>query len=104
METLTGAQRKYLRGLAHGLEPVVLIGRLGLTDATVIAVDQALDTHELIKVKMVGSKEAKREVASGLAARTGAHPVGMVGHVLILYRRHREPRRVRIYLPHRHPA
>jgi len=86
---LTGRQRKSLRGRAHRLQPVVLVGREGVTDAVVRAVDEALATHELIKVRL-HEPEDKQEAAQGLADGAGAALCGLVGHTVILYRPHPE--------------
>lgn len=93
---LSGRQRKHLRGLAHRLEPVVHVGVQGVTDAVVSALDRALGDHELVKVRL-HEPEDKHAMAEALAARTGAQPCGLVGHTVILYRRH--PERPRIALP-----
>ena len=86
---LTGRQRKSLRGLAHRLEPVVLVGRDGVTDAVVRAVGEALLTHELIKVRLHEPGD-KRGDAQALADGAGAALCGLVGHTVILYRPHPE--------------
>ena len=86
---LTGRQRKSLRGLAHRLEPVVLVGREGVTDAVVRAVAEALLTHELIKVRL-HEPEDKKSDALALADGAGAALCGLVGHTVILYRPHPE--------------
>lgn len=86
---LTGRQRKHLRGLAHGFEPLVHVGEAGVTDAVLHAVDAALTAHELVKVRL-HQPAAKHEDADALAAGTGAALCGLVGHVVILYRRHPE--------------
>ncbi len=87
MTELNNKQRGYLRGLAHGLRPVVQIGQHGITDALVKAVHHALLEHELIKVKM-HEPEDKRAMAQELGERSGAALCGAVGHVVILYRPH----------------
>ncbi|MBM4360702.1 MAG: ribosome assembly RNA-binding protein YhbY [Deltaproteobacteria bacterium] len=91
---LTGKQRRHLRALAHHLEPVVLLGKLGVTDGVVDATRSALETHELVKVKL--GKECPStldEVSDALAAGTGAHIVGSIGKTLLVYLRHRsEPK------------
>jgi RNA-binding protein len=84
---LTGRQRKSLRGRAHRLQPVVLVGREGVTDAVVRAVDEALATHELIKVRL-HEPEDKRSAAQALADGAAAALCGLVGHTVILYRPH----------------
>ncbi len=86
---LTGRQRKFLRGLAHGFEPLVHVGGAGVTEAILRAVDAALTAHELIKVRL-HQPAAKHDDAEALAAGTGAALCGLVGHVVILYRPHPE--------------
>ena len=98
---LTGHQKKYLRGLAHGLKPVVQIGWKGLTDALIRALTEALDTHELIKVKFIDFKEKDRKTAlcQEIVQRTGAAQVGLVGHTAQFYRPHPDPENRKITLP-----
>lgn len=86
---LTGRQRKHLRGLAHGFEPLVHVGSAGVSDAILRAVDAALTAHELIKVRLHQPAD-KHEDAAALATGTGAALCGLVGHVVILYRPHPE--------------
>lgn len=95
---MQGFQKKYLRGLAHGLKPVVLVGQAGVTPAVVEAVDEALRAHELIKVRL-HEPEDKKATAAQLAESTGAELCGLVGHTVILYRRH--PDKPTIELPER---
>ena len=86
---LTGRQRKALRGLAHGFEPLIHVGAAGVTAAVVHAVDGALRAHELVKVRL-HAPAAKHDDAEALAAGTGAALCGLIGHVVILYRPHPE--------------
>jgi RNA-binding protein len=89
MTPLTGKQRGTLRGLAHHLDPIVHLGRQGLTDAVAEAVNVALESHELIKVKVMEACPMKRaEAATALAESMNAHVAGGVGRVAILYRKH----------------
>lgn len=84
---LTPAQRKEKRGDAHHLDPVVLIGDQGLTDAVIKEADQALSAHGLIKVRMFSDVRADREAAlATLADRLNAAPVQHIGKLLVLYR------------------
>lgn len=96
--TLSSAQQKHLRALAHALEPVVLVGHAGVTAGVVRSVDDALTAHELIKVRL-HQPEDKRALAAELATRSGAAPCGLIGHTVILYRPH--PTKPRIVLPAR---
>lgn len=96
MEKLKGSQRKWLRGMAHNLKPVVQIGRNGLSEGTLREIDHALDSHELIKVQAAAPKEEKQELARQIEKELGAEAVGLIGHVLILYREQEDPE-LRIY-------
>lgn len=91
--SLTGKQRRYLRGLGHDLEPVVLLGKEGVTDGVIGALDAALTTHELVKVKLGQSFPEDRETGAGkLAQKSGAELVQILGNTLLLYRaREEEP-------------
>jgi RNA-binding protein len=84
----SGNQRHYLRGLAHALKPVVQIGHAGLTDGVVARIDAALETHELIKVRLGEQPPAERRAAASDIERAGhAAAIQVVGRVLVLYRR-----------------
>lgn len=101
MKKVTSAQAKYLRGIAHGLKPVVYIGQKGLTDALIRSAEAAFDSHELIKIKFVDHKEKKlkTEIARAVVERTESHLAGMVGHVAIFYKQHPDPEKRKIILP-----
>ena len=96
---LEGYQRRYLRGLAHGLDPAVQVGKAGLSPGVIDAIGTALDAHELIKVRLAGSKAEKRELIARLEEELGCHQAGMVGHVAMLYRQQPDPEKRRIVLP-----
>jgi putative YhbY family RNA-binding protein len=84
---MTPAERKALKARAHRLEPVVLIGGEGLSDAVLAEIDRALARHELIKVRAPGLERTEREAALGeICARCGAQAVQHIGKVLVLYR------------------
>jgi len=99
MRPLTGAERRHLRGLAHHLRPVVHLGKAGLSDAAVAGVDDALTAHELIKVRLVDHAEDRRELAADLENRLGCEVVGIVGHVLVVFRRNPDPESQVLRLP-----
>jgi RNA-binding protein len=98
MSALTGKQRRHLRSLGHHLEPLVQIGKGGLTDGVVAAVDQALGDHELVKVR-VGTEcpEDRKDVADRLAPLVKGHVASVLGRTLLVYRRH--PKEPKIQLP-----
>ena len=95
---LTSAQRKRLRGLAHDLDPMVMVGKAGLTDAVLAEIDSALAVHELIKLRFVVAREEKKELAAAIEERVGCCCAGLVGHVAVLYRPHPEEEKRRIDL------
>ena len=103
MEKLKGYQKKYLKGLAHGMKPLVFVGQKGLSPSVAKAVDESLEKHELIKVKFVDFKEKsqKEEIAGVIEKETASERVGMIGHVAIFYRRHRDPEKRNIVVPKR---
>lgn len=82
---LTGAERTRLRGEAHHLEPVVIVGQNGVTDAVIEAIHAALCRHELIKVRM-HEPDDKHALAEEIAQRAHAVLLGLRGHTLILWR------------------
>jgi RNA-binding protein len=98
MNDLKGAQKKYLRSLAHHLKPVVMVGRQGAGPQLIKSVDAALYDHELIKVKFIDFKESKKEIASEIAAATKSELAGIIGNIAIFYREHPQPelRKIRI--------
>lgn len=85
---LTNAQKKYLRGLGHHLTPLVYIGKEGLADSVIDAVETALLARELIKVKIVNtSSVSKHEAAEIVPDRTGSSLVQLIGKTLLIYRK-----------------
>ncbi len=88
-DRLTGAKRRHLRKLAHGRKPVVHVGEAGLSEPLYAALDKALATHELVKVKLL-SPEDKKAIARDLALRCNAELCGLVGHMVLLYRENPE--------------
>ena len=85
--TLTRDERLALRARAHHLDPVVLLGAAGLTEAIFKETDRALTAHELIKVRIPGDDRDEREaIGVQLAERLGAARVQLIGKLLVLYR------------------
>lgn len=101
MDTLKGFQKKHLKGLAHGLKPVVQIGKEGITEGVIRAVDAGLLRHELIKIKFTDFKDRKEELTREIVTKTGSERVGMIGHTAILYRQQTDPEKRKITLPQR---
>ena len=96
---LSGSQRRYLRAEAHQLKAVVQVGKQGVSSQVVAQIASAFDAHELIKVQYPAEREEKEGLVDLLQDRLGAVCAGIVGHVLILYRRHPDPDQRRYSLP-----
>lgn len=97
MQTLTGKQARFLRGLGHHLNPVVMIGRNEISDEVLRSTNEALEAHELIKIKLQeGCDLDRKEVAAMLAERTGAAVAQILGKTILLYR---ESEKKKIELP-----
>jgi len=80
--------RQILKGKAHHLKPVILIGAKGLTASVVDETSIALDTHELIKVKIYGAKREDRQImAKDLCEQLKAELVQLIGNTAIIYRK-----------------
>ncbi|HZP66186.1 MAG TPA: ribosome assembly RNA-binding protein YhbY [Rudaea sp.] len=96
--SLTPSQIRYLRGLAHALNPVIQTGNKGVTPALTSEFSSALEHHELIKVKL-GSDDREERAAQieALAAAAGADVVQRIGKTATFYRRH--PEKPKLALP-----
>ncbi len=101
MSELKGFQRRFLRGQAHGLKPLVHLGKQGLSESTVRMIEEALAHHELIKVRFVDFKEEKKELAGQIEERLEASLISMVGHTATFFRQQRDPEKQKIALPQR---
>lgn len=103
MDILKGFQKKYLKGLAHGMKPVVFVGQKGISPSVIKAVDEALNIHELIKVKFIEFKEKgqKEKISNAIEQETASGVVGMIGHMTIFYRQQTDPEKRKITIPKR---
>ena len=88
IDSLTAGQRAQLKSLAHSMKPIFQVGKDGVTDRAVAAVNEAFNTRELLKVKVLdaapaGARETGEALASGIE---DAHLVQVIGRMLVLYR------------------
>jgi RNA-binding protein len=89
--TLTGKQKRFLRGIGHGLKPVITVGKSEISAALVHSTNEALESHELIKVKILESCMMDRhEVGDALCEATGAEVAQVLGRTILLYRKAQE--------------
>ena len=87
MTTLSTKQKQFLKGLAHHLSPVVMLGGNGLTEGVLAEIDNALNHHELIKVKIAGAdRETKQLIIDAIVRETKSSNVQTIGYILVLYR------------------
>jgi RNA-binding protein len=88
---LKGKQRRYLRGLGVALKPTIMVGKEGLSDKLLAAVEDAIAVHELIKVRLLESVDGSRkDVARDLAEKAGVELIQVLGRTVLLYRRNDE--------------
>ena len=99
MKNLNSSQRSYLKGQAHNLEPMVQIGKNGLTDGAIHSINAALSAKELIKIKFREFKDDKKDISEKITAETLSLMVGMIGHTLILFKQNPNPEEQEYQLP-----
>ena len=85
--SLKASQKKKLRGLAHHLNPLVIVADKGLSESVVAEIERALNDHELIKVKLRGDREVRKAWATSIAEKCNAELVQTIGQVACYYRR-----------------
>lgn len=91
MLKLTPTERSALRSEAHALNPIVIIGEAGLSEPVLKEIDNGLDAHGLIKVRVFGDdREARIGMYETICDRLGAAPVQHIGKLLVVFRPKRE--------------
>ncbi|MFT5531988.1 MAG: RNA-binding protein [Burkholderiaceae bacterium] len=91
MLKLTPSERSALRAEAHALNPIVIIGEAGLTEPVLKEIDNGLDAHGLIKVRVFGDdREARIGMYETICDKLGAAPVQHIGKLLVMYRAKKE--------------
>lgn len=94
---LTGKQKRYLRSLAHGLDPIFQVGKGGVNDNLIRQIEDALEARELLKVQVLNNcSEDKEVIASSLTAGAQAHLVQVIGNVIVLYKQSKEKKRIEL--------
>ena len=96
--SLSSKQRAFLRSAAHHLKPILHVGKEGVTDATIQSLEEALNTHELFKVKVQEASPVSARDAGGLFTGRipGLEHVQTIGRTVILYRPHAETPEIRL--------
>jgi len=92
---LTSSQTRFLRGQAHDLKALLQIGGKGVTPAFVAQLEEVLELHELVKVKVAAEdRDARDAMIAELASSTGSALVQRIGHTAVLYRPSKEKRQI----------
>ena len=86
LKPLANPEIRRLKAAAQRLDPLLKIGKAGLSDGFVQSVNDALSHHELVKIKFVEFKDQKKDLAPQLADKTASHLVMRVGNVMVLHR------------------
>lgn len=89
---MTGAEKRALKSRAQLLEPVVRVGAAGLTEAVLNSLEEALELHELVKLRFTEFKEERKELAVQIADRTQSVLIQVVGNVAVFYRPRKHPK------------
>lgn len=90
--TLTAAQKKQYRAIAHNLNPIVTVGDNGLTEGLLNELNRALDDHELIKVKVaIGDRNDRAEIITELCNETNAILIQTIGKIAVVLRKAKQP-------------
>lgn len=88
---LSNPQKRYLRGLAHDLKPIILVGAKGVSDNLVTELLSAIEHHELVKVKIAAEDRDTRDTwIAELVEKSDAALVARIGNVAIMYKRRAE--------------
>ena len=91
--SLSNKQKQFLKSKAHSLKPVVLLGANGLTEGVVAEIEQALNDHELIKIKVPEEeRELRQQIIATIVSETKAEKIQVIGKTLIIYRPADEPK------------
>jgi RNA-binding protein len=89
-------EKKKLKAQGHALNPVVIIGQAGLTPAVTNEINLALDTHELIKVKIRAEKDDRELIRAQISSDTTAELVQAIGQVAVFYRKNPKKKKITI--------
>jgi RNA-binding protein len=89
---LTQAQKRHLRGLAHKLKPVVMLGNAGFSEGVANELELTLEHHELIKVRVTAEdRETRDALIKEMCATVNCELVQRIGHIAVIYRRAKKP-------------
>ena len=96
---LKGSQRKFLRGLAHDLKPLVQVGKEGVSATVTEAINRALEAHELIKVQIMAERDDRKAMVVEIESGAKCECAGTIGKMAVLFRQQVDPEKRKITLP-----
>ncbi|AUW62621.1 MULTISPECIES: ribosome assembly RNA-binding protein YhbY [Staphylococcus] len=92
---LTGKQKRYLRSLAHNIDPIFQIGKAGINDNMISQIDETLENRELIKIHILQNNfDDKNDLAQTLSQATNSEVVQVIGSMIIIYRESQENKEI----------
>ncbi len=83
---MNSADKKRLRAEAHSLKPVIMIGQSGLTAAVLAEIELALNSHELIKIRIRAERDNRKQIGEKIISDTGAEFIQAIGQIIVIYR------------------
>jgi RNA-binding protein len=89
--TLSNADKKQYRAIGHNLNPVVIIAQKGVTESIRQEIERALNSHELIKIKLLASREEKKSLTNAICDEFNAECIQSIGHIILIYRTAKKP-------------
>ena len=87
---LTNKDRKFLKSKAHHLKPIIIIGKDEVCSSIIRSISDAVDAHELIKIKFNHHKERKREIIDNINSEIETQLIGIVGNIAIIFRQNKD--------------
>lgn len=92
---LTSKQKRYLRSLAHNIDPIFQIGKAGINDNMISQIDETLENRELIKIHILQNNfDDKNDLAQTLSQATNSEVVQVIGSMIIIYRESQENKEI----------
>ncbi|MGX0140467.1 ribosome assembly RNA-binding protein YhbY [Staphylococcus hominis] len=92
---LTGKQKRYLRSLAHNIDPIFQIGKAGINDNMISQIDETLENRELIKIHILQNNfDDKNDLAQTLSQATNSEVVQVIGSMIVIYKESQENKEI----------
>jgi len=82
----SNCQKSYLRKEGQALKPVIQIGKNGLSESLIESIQEALNNHELVKIKFVEHKDKKHQIIESIIRETESQLIQTLGHTILIFR------------------